>query len=68
MRSPTYKLLTLVGKKRAVYIPKIEKDPEPYGYYVAKQESFFSALMRPRDEKPTEGWVYWDWSDLERQV
>ncbi len=51
------KLLALIGKKRAVFFPKQEL---PYGYYIARRESFFRALFRPKTSSPPEGWVYWE--------
>jgi len=53
------KLLTMMGKKRAVWIP-----PDVYkrlGTYVivqARRESFWKALARPKGQDPPEGWFY----------
>ena len=53
------KLLAMMGKKRAVWIP-----PDVYkrfGTYVivqAKKEPFWKALARSRDQEPPEGWFY----------
>ena len=55
------KILALIGKKRAVFMPKQEL---PYGYYIAQREGFFTALNRPKGEKPPEGWMYWNLEDI----
>jgi len=53
------KLLAIMGKKKAVWIP-----PDVYkrfGKYVivqAKRESFWKALNRPKNQEPSEGWFY----------
>lgn len=51
------KLLSMLGKRRAVRIPDMT---EPYGYYIARRESFLRALLRPVGNPPPDGWVYWD--------
>lgn len=56
------KILALIGKKRAVFLPKQEM---PYGYYIATREGFLRALIRSKGQKPPEGWVYWDIDDKE---
>ena len=53
------KTLALLGKKRAVFIPK-EGLKEKYGVYRCKKESFIKALVRPKNAKPPEGWEYWE--------
>ena len=53
------KTLALLGKKRAVFIPK-EGLAEKYGVYRCQKESFIKALIRPKDAKPPEGWEYWE--------
>jgi hypothetical protein len=51
------RILAAFGKKRAVFIPKTA---EPYGYYIARRESFLRALLRSRTQPPPDGWVYWE--------
>ena len=55
------KLLGLIGKKRAVRFPfELYDKLGPYVYAVAQKESFWRALLRPKDQPPPEGWVYPD--------
>jgi len=55
------KLLSLIGKKRALRIPPgIYERFGPYVYGQAEKESFWRALGRPKNEDPPEGWVYLD--------
>lgn len=51
------KILSSLGKKRAVLIPQ-KGLTEKYGTYRCKKESFIRALLRPKDAKPPEGWTY----------
>ncbi len=53
------KILSLIGKKRAMRIPR--EVYEKFGPYVnaqAEKESFWRALVRPKNQDPPEGWVY----------
>ena len=51
------KALAVIGKKRAVFIPK-QGLTEKYGVYKCRKESFIRALLRPKDVKLPEGWIY----------
>ena len=52
-------ILRLLGKKRAVYIPpNVDKDFDPYSIIVAKEESFFKALISSTNRVLPNGWVY----------
>ncbi|MFA6292200.1 MAG: hypothetical protein WC637_10485 [Victivallales bacterium] len=57
-RNISDKILSAFGKRRAVFIPG-EMLTEKYGIYKCRKESFLRALLRPKDAKPPEGWVYW---------
>ena len=53
------KLLAMMGKKRAVWIPTdVYKRFGPYVIVQAKRESFWKALARPKDQEPSKGWFY----------
>ncbi len=53
------KFLTLVGKKRAVWIPEdVYKKFGPFVIVQARKESFWRALARPKNQNPPEGWFY----------
>ena len=53
------KLLAIIGKKRAVWIPAdVDKRFGPYVIVQAKRESFWKALARSRNQEPSEGWFY----------
>lgn len=55
------KLLVSIGKKRAVRLPfEAYEKLGPYVYAHAEKESFWRALMRPRNQNPPKGWVYPD--------
>jgi hypothetical protein len=55
------KLLALIGKRRAVRMPFEAYDKlGPYVYAVAQKESFWCALLRPKNQDPPEGWIYPD--------
>ena len=55
------KFLLLIGKKRAVHMPfEVYEKLGPYVYAQAVKESFWRALMRPKNQDPPEGWVYSD--------
>ena len=51
------KTLAILGKRRAVFIPK-EALTGKYGVYKCKKESFIRALLRPKKAKLPEGWEY----------
>ncbi|NMC97806.1 MAG: hypothetical protein GYA70_10070 [Deltaproteobacteria bacterium] len=59
---PTFgdKLLALVGKKRAIFIPDIYRKFGIYAYGRAVKEPFLYALIRPKNKKLEEGWFYQD--------
>lgn len=53
------KLLALIGKKRAISIPKnVYNQLGPYVIMQARSESFWHAFFRPKNEDPPEGWFY----------
>jgi hypothetical protein len=53
------KLLALMGKERAIWIPKdIYKTFGQYAYVQAKKESFWKALFRPKNQDPPVDWFY----------
>ena len=55
------KLLALMGKRRAVHVPRnLYEKYGPYVYAQAKKESFWHALIRPKNENLPEGWIYSD--------
>jgi len=53
------KMLGILGKRCAVYIPNLEKR-EPYVYAQARKEPVLRALLRPRNAPLPDGWVYID--------
>ncbi len=53
------KLLSLFGKKRAVFIPK-EGMNQKFGVYKCKKGSLIRALLRPKGANPPNGWMYLD--------
>jgi len=57
---PTFgdKLLAVMGKKRAVFIPDIYSRFGKYAYGRAVKESFLEALIRPKNQKLEKGWFY----------
>ncbi|HRT71057.1 MAG TPA: hypothetical protein P5308_06835 [Syntrophales bacterium] len=60
---PTFgdKVLDMMGKKRAVFVPKdVYREYGPHAYAKASKESFLRALLRPKGADPPEGWVYLD--------
>ena len=59
---PTFgdKLLAVMGKKRAVFIPDIYSRFGKYAYGRAVKESFLEALIRPNNQELEEGWFYQD--------
>ena len=59
---PTFgdKLLAVMGKKRAVFIPDIYSRFGKYAYGRAVKEAFLSALLRPKDKNLRDGWFYPD--------
>jgi hypothetical protein len=53
------KILALMGKKRAVWIPAdVYKKFGPFVIMQARKESFWRALIRPKNKEPHEGWFY----------
>ena len=53
------KLLSVIGKKRAVRVPKdVYKRFGPYVIVQPQQESFWRALVRTRNQEPPDGWFY----------
>jgi hypothetical protein len=53
------KILKLLGKKRAVYIPRsVYKEFGPYITIVAKKEPFIKALISSNERRLPEGWVF----------
>ena len=59
---PTFgdKLLAVMGKKRAVFIPDIYSRFGIYAYGRAVKESFLETLIRPKNQELEEGWFYQD--------
>jgi hypothetical protein len=51
-------ILNLFGKKRAVFISSISA--QNYGVYLARRESFLTALLRSKLKPLSDGWVYPD--------
>jgi hypothetical protein len=58
MRTFGDRILSSVGKRRAVFIPLVVLGK--YGIYAATKEPFLRALVRPRNQAPPEGWFYTD--------
>ena len=54
------KLLAVMGKKRAVFIPDIYSRFGKYAYGRAVKESFLEALIRPKNQELEKGWFYQD--------
>jgi hypothetical protein len=54
------KLLAVMGKKRAVFIPDIYGRFGKYAYGRAVKESFLEALIRPKNQELEKGWFYQD--------
>lgn len=55
------RLLASIGKRRAVRMPfEVYGKLGPYAYARAEKESFWRALMRPRNQDPPDGWIYPD--------
>ena len=53
------KILSVLGKKRALWIP--EDVYKRFGQYVivqARKESFWRALFRPQNQELPKGWFY----------
>jgi hypothetical protein len=59
---PTFgdKLLAVIGKKRAIFIPDIYRKFGIYAYGRAVKEPFLYALIRPKNKELEEGWFYQD--------
>ncbi|WP_319406235.1 hypothetical protein [uncultured Desulfosarcina sp.] len=52
-------VLRLFGKRRAIVMPReVIGESGPYSTIVARKESFFTALLRPRNRKLPDGFVY----------
>ena len=54
------KILALIGKKRAAFIPDIYGKFGKYAYGRAIKEPFLCALLRPKNQNLEEGWFYPD--------
>ncbi len=54
------KILHMMGKRRAVYLPPGKPQLGPYVTTMAQQESFLKALLRNKNATLPEGWVYLD--------
>ena len=53
------RLLALMGKKRAVRLPvEVYQELGPYIYAKAEKESFWRAMLRPKNQNPPAGWIY----------
>jgi len=53
------RILAMIGKKRAIWIPRdVYKRFGPYVIVQARSESFWQALFRPKNQEPPEGWFY----------
>jgi hypothetical protein len=53
------KILALMGKKRAVWIPTdVYKKFGPFVIVQARKESFWRALARPKNQELPEEWFY----------
>jgi hypothetical protein len=53
------RFLESIGKKRAVKIPEnVYEKFGPYVYAKAQKESFWRALLRPKDAELPEGYTY----------
>jgi len=64
--TPSDRILNLLGKQRAVYVPSdTESKFGPHMYKVLRKESFWSALFRGKDVSLPEGLVYLDDINLE---
>ncbi|MCP4761123.1 MAG: hypothetical protein GY870_05025 [archaeon] len=51
------KLLNFLGKRRAIFL---HPDYNNQGYYIARRENFFYALLRPASKPLSKNWVYPD--------
>jgi len=55
------KILSMIGKKRALWIPKdAYRQFGPYVIMQARKESFWRALLRPKNQERLDGWFYCD--------
>ena len=52
-------ILSLFGKKRAVYIPR-KSLSDKYGIYLAPRENFFRCLFRQKKAPLPSGWTFPD--------
>ena len=60
------KLLTVLGKRRAAFIPSsTDKEIGPYSYSQVIKESFFKALLRPKNEALPSGLFYFEDLDID---
>jgi hypothetical protein len=53
------RILSLIGKKRAVYISQ-KTGSQKYGTYLAPRENFFRCLFRKDNAPLSSGWTYPD--------
>ncbi len=53
------RLLAIVGKRRAVYIPE-DTTQKPYGVFKARKESLIRTVLRSKNETLPAGWYYLD--------
>ena len=52
-------VLRYIGKKRAIYISTTNQLGRNVDYYqIARYESFWTALLRPKGKSLPNGWVY----------
>jgi len=57
--TPLDRLLSSMGKKRAIRIPvDLYEKYGPYVYAKAEKESFWRALFRSNNQDPPEGWIH----------
>lgn len=62
------RILSLFGKERAVFIPSpTEKCDDPYIYLQIRKESFFKALLRPKNRSLPDGLMYLSDFDEKRE-
>ena len=52
-------VLSILGKKRAMYLPK-KAMSEKFGIYLAPKENFFRCLLRKNNDTLPSGWIYPD--------
>ena len=54
------KVLKMLGKKRALYLPNAFDREDLYIQVRARKEPFLKALLRPRNSPLPKGWIYMD--------